>query len=320
MEENKNMNVLPTLRPTLSRRTLYGTSNGSSTPTNRPNLIYRKAKVTGKSLEELRSSNVPVPKFRGEAVFGVYPVLEALANETRDFFGLYIKDSVRSRCNHDERISKILEHARVLGLPVRRLTHSQFDKITDFQLHNGICLDASPLRFGHDVDDTQLTSLYLDNVLDPGNLGAIARSAMFFGCNQIVCSEGRGPSKITPAMSKASCGALECFRVTRVPSFTSFYEILKRAGALFIGTSDAVSARKFGKPAIELEALEVEKEQELVLVLGDEGSGVSNEVMTNCDVLLTITSPSMRKTSINSLNVSVVAGILLHHIATVRQK
>ncbi|EYB87223.1 hypothetical protein Y032_0266g698 [Ancylostoma ceylanicum] len=356
------MTTLPILRPTtLSRRTLSGTVDGS-TASDRPNLIYRKAKITGKSLEELRSLNVPVPKFRGEAVFGVYPVLEALATGARDFFGLYVKDTVRARSSHDERISKILEHARMLGLPVRRLTHSQFDKITDFQLHNGICLDASPLRFSYHLSDMQLTTVYLDNVLDPGNFGAIARSALFFGCEQIAYAEGRGcqenpiacfgedscpsgavalrdflgrgkataidahsecscrPSRITPAMSKASCGALECSRVVRVPSFLSFHKTLKSAGAVFVGTSDAVSARKFGKPTIELNELEVQSGQKLVVVLGDEGLGVSDEVMNNCDILLSISSSCAKQTSVNSLNVSVVAGILLHHIAAARKQ
>ncbi|KHJ77665.1 hypothetical protein OESDEN_22715 [Oesophagostomum dentatum] len=48
-------------------------------------------------------------------------------------------------------------------------------------------------------------------------------------------------------MSKASCGALEYFRVTRVPSFLTFHKALKSAGAVFIGTSDAVAARKIRK-------------------------------------------------------------------------
>ncbi|KHJ93288.1 RNA methyltransferase, TrmH family [Oesophagostomum dentatum] len=122
-------------------------------------------------------------------------------------------------------------------------------------------------------------------------------------------------------MSKASCGALECFRVTRVPSFLTFHKALKSAGAVFIGTSDAVAARKFGKPTIELSEVEVGSDQKLVVVLGDEGVGVSEEVMNNCDVLLSISSSSTRKiTSVNSLNVSVAAGILLHHIAATRQK
>ncbi|KHJ93287.1 hypothetical protein OESDEN_06808 [Oesophagostomum dentatum] len=78
------------------------------------------------------------------------------------------------------------------------------------------------------------------------------------------------PSRITPAMSKASCGALECFRVTRVPSFLTFHKALKSAGAVFIGTSDAVAARKFGKPTIELSEVEVGSDQKLVVVLGEQ--------------------------------------------------
>ncbi|WKY02183.1 hypothetical protein Q1695_015864 [Nippostrongylus brasiliensis] len=285
----------------------------------RPNLIYRKAKITGKSVEELKSSAVPVPKFRGEAVFGVYPVLEALAAGTRTFFNLYIKDTVRSRSKDDERIASILDHARILGLPVKRLTSSQFDKITDFQLHNGVCLDASPLIFAREVSDSQLTSIFLDKVLDPGNLGAIARSALFFGCGQIAFAEGRGPSRITPAMSKASCGALETFRITCVPSFDSFYSILKPAGAKFIGTADPQAVRKYGKPHVELEKLELQRDEKIVVILGDEGLGVSDDVMRKCDMLLSIKSAGPKRTSVNSLNVSVVAGILLHHIAVARQ-
>ncbi|VDL82355.1 unnamed protein product [Nippostrongylus brasiliensis] len=220
-------------------------------------------------------------------------------------------DTVRSRSKDDERIASILDHARILGLPVKRLTSSQFDKITDFQLHNGVCLDASPLIFARDVSDSQLTSIFLDKVLDPGNLGAIARSALFFGCGQIAFAEGRGPSRITPAMSKASCGALETFRITCVPSFDSFYS--------FIGTADPQAGRKYGKPQVELEKLELQRDEKIVVVLGDEGLGVSDDVMRKCDMLLSIKSAGLKRTSVNSLNVSVVAGILLHHIAVARQ-
>ncbi|KAK6012086.1 hypothetical protein OSTOST_22773, partial [Ostertagia ostertagi] len=79
------------------------------------------------------------------------------------------------------------------------------------------------------------------------------------------------PSRITPAMSKASCGALESFRVVRVPSFAYFYEsiqTLKSAGAWFVGTSDADSAPRYGKPLIELRDLEIRPEEKIVVVLG----------------------------------------------------
>ncbi|PIO72725.1 RNA methyltransferase, TrmH family [Teladorsagia circumcincta] len=215
---------LPNILPSVARRA----RSSESLTTPRPNLVFRKAKVLGKSVEELR----------------------------------------RSRSKDDERISAILDHARILGLPVKRLTHSQLDKITDFQLHNGICLDASPLPLASNISTSEPTSIYLDNVLDPGNLGAIARSALFFGCNQIAFADGRGPSRITPAMSKASCGALESFRVVRVPSFAYFHETLKSAGALFVGTSDADSAPRYGKPLIELRDLEIRPEEKIVVVLG----------------------------------------------------
>ncbi|KAK5978744.1 hypothetical protein GCK32_009735 [Trichostrongylus colubriformis] len=222
----QSMVHLPNILPSITRRA--STSNGSI-DTSRPNLVFRKAKVLGKSVEDLRSLNVPVPKFRGEAVFGIYPVREALAAGKRTFFALYIKDSVR-------------------------------------------------------------------------------------------------PSRITPSMSKASCGALETFTVARVPSFMHLHKALKSVGASFVGTSDASSAPRYGKPVIELKNLKIRPEEKIVVVLGkffifqcDEGAGISEEVVNSCDKLLTITSTSTKRTGVNSLNVSVVAGILLHHIAMARR-
>ncbi|VDM81942.1 unnamed protein product [Strongylus vulgaris] len=75
---------------------------------------------------------------------------------------------------------------------VKERRREECGKVPNCLLNFGICLDASPLRFAHNVSDTQFTSIFLDNVLDPGNFGAIARSALFFGCEQIVYAEGRG--------------------------------------------------------------------------------------------------------------------------------
>ncbi|VDO87821.1 unnamed protein product [Heligmosomoides polygyrus] len=108
-------------------------------------------------------------------------------------------------------------------------------------------------------------------------------------------------------MSKASCGALESFHLTRVPSFLSYHKLLKSAGARFLGTSDADSAIKYKKPLMDLRDLKVQPKEKVVIVLGDEGVGVSEEVIDNCDLLLSINSANSKKTSVNSLNVSVVA-------------
>lgn len=74
---------------------------------NKPNLIFRKAKITGSSVERLlqyvsrflspllRNAKIPVPRIKGEALFGIYPVLESLEMGKRTASKLYIKDSVR---------------------------------------------------------------------------------------------------------------------------------------------------------------------------------------------------------------------------------
>ncbi|HRP03078.1 MAG TPA: 23S rRNA (guanosine(2251)-2'-O)-methyltransferase RlmB [Candidatus Kapabacteria bacterium] len=143
------------------------------------------------------------------------------------------------------------------------------------------------------------TLVILNEINDVHNLGAIARSAECSGASGIIIPE-RNASPITPAAIKSSAGALSHIKVAKTGSIINTIVKLKDAG-FWIAAADMNGKinyfdEKFDKP--------------IVLIIGNEGKGVSSAVLKHCDLVLKIPM----KGKIDSLNASVSAGIILFEI------
>ncbi len=148
--------------------------------------------------------------------------------------------------------------------------------------------------------------LALDEVSDPMNLGAILRSSYFLGCNEIVlCSKNSAP--LSPVVSKASAGALEAMTIYSVRNMMRFLDECKDNGWQVVGTS-------LSDKSIDLKDLTLDKPT--VLVLGNEGHGIRTNILNRCDILVKLdgSQASQSENIVDSLNVSVTAGILLYNI------
>uniref|UniRef100_A0A915AM28 tRNA/rRNA methyltransferase SpoU type domain-containing protein n=1 Tax=Parascaris univalens TaxID=6257 RepID=A0A915AM28_PARUN len=182
----------------------------------------------------------------------------------------------------------------------------------------GLCIDASPLAYEELCDNDIVKGKifpYLDNVLDPGNIGAIIRSCFYFGIDGVILARDQGPKTLTSAMSKASAGALERFPVYTVEDFPSLRKRLRNVGFKFIATSDENSAITKGyQSPIRLPDFRPISDK-VVIFLGDERRGIATDILGQCDYIVQIPTPSMEcaDCSIRSLNVSVSAAILLYH-------
>ena len=141
--------------------------------------------------------------------------------------------------------------------------------------------------------------LLLDGIEDPQNLGSLIRSAHCFGANGVIIPRDRAAA-ITPAVIKASAGAAGHVPVARVVNLTHAIDFLKEKGFWIYGTDaeadTGLESVRFGG--------------DIGLVMGSEGKGLRPLVRKHCDILLSI--PLFGK--VDSLNVSVAAGILLHEI------
>jgi 23S rRNA (guanosine2251-2'-O)-methyltransferase len=168
--------------------------------------------------------------------------------------------------------------------------------------HQGICAEVQAYPYA-DADDllTREDALVicLDEVQDPHNLGAVCRVAEAVGAAGVVIPERRA-AQITPAVCKASAGAVEHLPVARVRNVADWLGEAKQAGAWVYGAESDAEVR-YDRP---------DYRGRVVLVLGAEGKGLRPRVAAVCDALIAL--PLMGR--IGSLNVSTAAAALLYGI------
>jgi len=172
--------------------------------------------------------------------------------------------------------------------------------------HQGVCADVEEYRY---VDATALLGrdapvlVALDEVTDPHNLGAVCRTAECAGATGVIVPERRSAA-VTPAVCKASAGAVEHLPVARVRNLADFLADAKAAGCWTYGA--AAGARTAYR--------DVDWRGGVVLVLGAEGRGLRPRVAAGCDDLVALPL----RGRIDSLNVSAAAAVLLYQILAQR--
>jgi 23S rRNA (guanosine2251-2'-O)-methyltransferase len=172
--------------------------------------------------------------------------------------------------------------------------------------HQGVCAEVDPYPY---ADGAELLAapepliVALDEVTDPQNLGAIARTAEAVGATGIVIPERRS-AEVTAAVCKASAGAVEHLPVARVRNLADFLAEAKAARCWCYG---AAAGAKTPYTAPEWSG-------GVVLVLGGEGRGLRPRVAAACDDLVSLPL----RGRIESLNVSATAAVLLYAILQYR--
>jgi len=146
----------------------------------------------------------------------------------------------------------------------------------------------------------------LDQVQDPQNLGSICRTAECAGAAGVVIPERRA-AEVTPAVCKASAGAVEHLAVARVRNLADFLADARKAGCWCYGASAAAGTGE--RAPIAYDAPDY-RGSGVVLVLGSEGAGLRPRVAGACDELIAL--PLLGR--IESLGVSAAAAAVLYEI------
>jgi 23S rRNA (guanosine2251-2'-O)-methyltransferase len=185
-------------------------------------------------------------------------------------------------------------------------------------LHRGIALAVDEGGFGAEISleefleglendinkKSDVLVAILDEVTDPHNYGAILRSCDQFGVD-LVLTRHRRIAKHAEAISKTSAGASAWVPQAETANLPRAVEELKEAGFWIYGADmegECLYSRDLrGKTAI---------------ILGGEGPGISRLLMENCDAMISI--PSLGR--IDSLNVSVAAGVFFYEVMRQRKK
>jgi 23S rRNA (guanosine2251-2'-O)-methyltransferase len=222
---------------------------------------------------------------------------------------VYGRNAVREALRGPRDVSRVWVHGGAAraewlsGAPVELVPDAhEIERLCGSPEHQGICAEVSDYRYadaGALLAAPDPLIVALDEVQDPGNLGAVARSAEGAGVTGLVIPERRSAT-VTPAVCKASAGAVEHLAIAQVRNLADFLGEAKQAGCWCYGAA--------GEGAMAYDAPDYRGG--VVLVLGSEGRGLRPRVAASCDALVAI--PLRGK--IESLNVGAAAAVLLYEI------
>jgi 23S rRNA (guanosine2251-2'-O)-methyltransferase len=174
--------------------------------------------------------------------------------------------------------------------------------------HQGVVASVEPFRY---ADAYELAAIerpllaVLDRVTDPHNLGAVCRSAEGAGATGVIVP-AHGSAVVTPAVARASAGAVEHLPIAVVTNLARYLEEVKGADLWVYGAAGEAGATSMWQ---------IDFSGGLALVLGSEGKGLRPLVRRTCDALVSIPLAGR----VESLNVSVAAALLLYEARRQRE-
>lgn len=202
-------------------------------------------------------------------------------------------------------INKIIAIAKERGIILVEKDKRQMDEIAQNQNYQGVIAIVPPYEYCEIEDILEVAKerkeepfvLILDGIEDPHNLGSIIRTAETAGVHGVIIPKRRAAS-VNSTVNKASAGAVQHMKIARVTNISDAIQKLKDEGLWICGTD--INTEKYYYNQDLTGALGI--------VIGNEGTGMSDKVRKNCDFLVKI--PMRGK--IESLNASVSAGIVIY--------
>lgn len=247
-------------------------------------------------------------QYNSALIFGVLPVLEALRANSRKIEKIFVADGAR-----EHRLDEIFRLAREKNVFLQKASRENLARMVENGAnYQGVIalVAAAEYAESHELlseikaKENSLTVI-LDGVEDPRNLGAIIRVAECAGVDGVFIPERRAVG-LTETVAKSSAGATEYVRVAKVGNLNRLIDELKSNNIWVIGTSSEAKT----------DHTDWDWKQSSALVLGGEGKGLHRLTAEKCDALVKI--PMRGK--IESLNVSVAAGVILFEVLRQRTK
>jgi len=239
-----------------------------------------------------------VPLEETQKVYGVSAVLAVMAQRPEQVLSIAHTRAARKQ------LAGVLREAARRRIAYREVQEEELSRIAGSLHHEGVCvlaLEPAALDLATMARRTEPRGLIvaLDGVQNPHNVGAILRSAAFFGAVGLVLAGQRGARAegLPPAALRVAEGGAEHVGVLRVSDLVLALRQLAQAGLSIVG-ADAHAERSL---------TELRWPPRAVLVLGSEAAGLAREVRDLCDVSVRVVG----RGALESLNVSVAAGVML---------
>jgi 23S rRNA (guanosine2251-2'-O)-methyltransferase len=210
--------------------------------------------------------------------------------------------------------AELLREASRLGIPIASADRRELDRMAAGANHQGVVAEVLPFVYSS-LDEILAESgvrgepafiLVLDCIQDPQNLGTLLRTAEAVGIHGVVIPRHRA-AEVTPAVEKASAGAVEHLRIAQEANLTLVIQRLKAAGLWVAGIEDTPAATDYTKANFS---------GPVGIVVGSEGKGISRLVRESCDFTLRL---PMRG-RVTSLNAAVAGSVVLYEALKQRAK
>ena len=210
---------------------------------------------------------------------GKRPIVEALRTHV-PMKCILMADNVQ----RDSLINDILRKAKKYDVPVKSISRKKLDEISERGSHQGVMAETKPFDYVNVTTileaaeksaaehDGRALIVVLDHLTDAGNLGAIARSAEPVGACGIIIPNKRA-AHVTAATYKSSAGAIAHIPVSQVANISTCLDRLKKEGFWVAAATE--HAQEY--------VWDANLKGRIVLVMGNEGEGVSRLVLESCD-------------------------------------
>lgn len=238
-----------------------------------------------------------------QILYGTNPILETLKGSRRKIFEGYLLGEKNRPI--DLQLASVFQNA---DIPFKILDRNQLDHLSGTSHHQGVALKASDYPY-YSMDEMialfPASALFVmcDSIHDPQNLGALCRSAHCFGVNGLIMNKDQSAA-VTPAVVKASAGAVEHLAMARETNLARSIHDLKKNGFWSYSTEATPSSK-----SIPLH--EISPSKKMVVVLGNEERGIRRLIKEECDFHVTIPMVG----TFNSLNVAQAATVFFYEIS-----
>ena len=203
---------------------------------------------------------------------------------------------------NDARIQNLISLAEAASVSVEK--KKNLNQHPEATLKKEEVLDLSDLKkYEETIQRDNPTFLVIDNVIDPRNLGACIRSAAASNIAGVIINKHHC-SPITPLVRQVSAGGTEAMKIFTVTNLINAIKHFEKLGYLILGTSEHAESMH----------TEIDLNKPILTIIGSEEEGMREKTLEKCATVCTLS----KNETLNSLNVSVAAGVILFEIA--RQK
>jgi 23S rRNA (guanosine2251-2'-O)-methyltransferase len=203
-----------------------------------------------------------------------------------------------------DELAQLAERARARGVRVESVSRKELDRMSERGAHQGVVAVVEPFQYASLEEVLKRVSaktssliVVLDHVTDPGNLGAIVRTAEVVGADAVIVPKDRAAAMTASAL-KAAAGAAEHLPICRAANIVQVLERCKQEGYWVAGASEKAESLAWDVPL----------DGRIVLVMGAEGTGLARLTERTCDLLVRLPVSG----HVSSLNVSAATAVLAY--------